>query len=366
MEIDYNSLLQPLGLPLLHQRILIAGPCSAESPEQLMQCAMRMQRVGMNCIFRAGVWKPRTSPGSFEGVGPDALEWLVEVRNATGMPVATEVASPLHVSDAVSAGIDVLWIGARTSANPFAMQALAETIGKMCPEKTVLVKNPINPDLELWLGAIKRLIREGVCHIGAIHRGFSVYKSNPFRNAPIWQIPLELHRRMPDLPLIHDPSHTGGTRDHIAPLSQQALDMGFSGLMIECHPAPDSALSDGGQQLTPESFSTLIKTLKFRDSAAPAAELEALRCQIDELDSELLSILARRMEVSRLIGEYKKETDMAVVQQDRYSRLLTDLLARGCKLGLDRSFLSDILETIHAESVRHQIEIINNSPARAK
>lgn len=359
METDYDSLLQPVELPLTRNRVLIAGPCSAESPEQVLQCAVKMQSAGLTPVFRAGVWKPRTSPGSFEGVGAEALEWLVAVRSATGMPVATEVATPSHVSDAVQAGIDILWIGARTSANPFAMQALAEAIGRECPEKTVLVKNPVSPDLELWIGAIKRLLHRGVRHIGAIHRGFSVYKSSPFRNAPIWQIPLELHRRMPSLMLLHDPSHTGGQREHIAPLSQQALDMGFSGLMIECHPSPANALSDGGQQLTPDALNDLIASLKMRESYAPAAELDSLRCQIDELDSELLSVLSRRMEVSRLIGEYKREADMPVVQQGRYSRLLTDLLTRGCKLGLDRAFLSEILETIHAESVRRQIEIIN-------
>lgn len=360
MNTDYDSLLLPVELPLTRRRVLIAGPCSAESREQVLECASEIARAGTAGVFRAGIWKPRTSPGSFEGIGTGALEWLAEVRSRFGMPVATEVADPSHVMDAVSAGVDILWIGARTSANPFAMQALAEAIGRLCPDKPVLVKNPISPDLELWAGAFKRLLREGVCHLGAVHRGFSVYRSTPFRNAPIWQIPLELHRRFPSLMLLHDPSHTGGKREHIAPLSQHALDMGFSGLMVECHPKPEQALSDGGQQLTPEAFSSMLASLKIREGDAPDAELDSLRCQIDELDNELLSVLARRMEVSRRIGEYKKEADMPVVQQDRYSRLLTDLLKRGCSLGLDGNFLAEILETIHAESVRRQIEIVNN------
>lgn len=340
-------------------RVLIAGPCSAESREQVLDSASLIAGQCPGAIFRAGVWKPRTAPGSFEGVGGEALAWLAEVRGLTGMPVATEVASPDHVEAAAKAGIDIFWIGARTSANPFAMQALAEAIGHVCPDKTVLVKNPVSPDLELWIGALGRLIGQGVTRLGAIHRGFSVYESHPYRNAPIWQIPLELHRRLPSLLIIHDPSHTGGRRDHVATLSQQALDMGFGGLMIESHPHPDRALSDGGQQLTPQALAELWHSLKIRETVSPDSTLDELRWQIDELDGELLSVLARRMVVSRKIGEYKRTHDMPVVQPDRYSRLLTALLRRGCELGLDESFLTRMLETLHAESVRCQLDLLN-------
>lgn len=340
-------------------RVLIAGPCSAESREQVLESARGIAASCPGAVYRAGVWKPRTSPGSFEGKGREALDWLAEARELTGMPLATEVASPDHVEAALAAGIDILWIGARTTANPFAVQALAEAIGRLCPGKTVFVKNPVSPDLELWIGALARLAGQGVTSLGAIHRGFSVYQSHPYRNAPIWQIPLELHRRLPDLPIIHDPSHTGGRREHVATLSQQALDMGFDGLMIETHPSPESALSDGGQQLTPDALSQLWHSLKVRDTARRDATLDELRWQIDELDGELLSVLSRRMAVSRKIGEYKRAHDMPVVQPERYNRLLTSLLRRGCELGLDEEFLTRLLETVHAESVRCQLNLIN-------
>lgn len=355
----YNTLLSPVELPLVNDRLLVAGPCSAESRDCVMECAAAIEASGSAAVFRAGVWKPRTAPGSFEGVGDEALPWLAEVKERFGMPVAVEVATPGHVEAAAAAGIDIFWIGARTSANPFAVQALADSISAVCPDKPVFVKNPVNPDLELWIGAIARLLNAGVPRVGAIHRGFSVYESSPYRNAPIWQIPMELHRRMPALPMLHDPSHTGGRREHIAPLAQQALDMGFSGLMIECHPAPQQALSDGGQQLTPYALASLIQGLKFRTSAKPDAELDMLRSRIDELDAELLSVLSQRMQVSRQIGEYKRGADMPVVQQDRYNRLLTALLRRGCELGLDETFLTRLLEAIHAESVRCQLSLLN-------
>lgn len=355
----YNSELLAPALPQWRGRILIAGPCSAESRSQVMDSAAAIARLCPGAVFRAGVWKPRTAPGSFEGVGAEALQWLAEARNATGLPVATEVALPQHVEQAAQAGIDIFWIGARTAANPFAIQALAEAIAAVCPDKTVLVKNPVSPDLALWIGALARLLNAGVRHLGAIHRGFSVYKSAPYRNAPIWQIPMELRRRWPDLPLLHDPSHTGGRREHIAYLSQRALDTCFSGLMIESHPCPGSALSDGGQQLTPPELARMLHSLKIRDASSSGQELEQLRCQIDELDSELVSVLARRMEVCRKVGAYKREADMPVMQPERYSRLLTSLLDRGCSLGLDPAFLTDLLERIHAESVRTQLAIIN-------
>lgn len=356
---EYNSLLQSVNLPRCRDRILFAGPCSAESRGQVLEAAKDIALKCPGAVFRAGVWKPRTSPESFEGIGSPALEWLAEARERYRLSVATEVATPEHVRLANDAGIDILWVGARTSANPFATQALADAIGRICPEKPVFVKNPISPDLGLWIGALARLSGQGVRYLGAIHRGFSVYKTNPYRNSPIWQIPLELHRRMPELPILHDPSHTGGQREHIVTLSQQAMDMGFAGLMIEAHPNPEKALSDGGQQITPQELATLYNALKIRAGSGEGETLEQLRCQIDEIDNELLSILARRMDVSRKIGEYKRQEDMPVVQPERYNRLLTALLERGCRLGLDETFLTRLLETVHAESVRCQLDLLN-------
>ena len=350
----------PADACLLTGRTIMAGPCSAESREQVLTTAEQIARRGMADIYRAGVWKPRTHPGCFEGIGVPALEWLAEARIVTGLPVATEVAVPGHVAAAAEVGIDVLWIGARTCANPFAVQELADAIASYCPQTPVLVKNPVSPDLELWIGALQRLQRAGVAHLGAIHRGFSVYKSAPYRNAPIWQLPLELHRRFPSLPLLHDPSHTGGSRDHIAVLSQQALDMGFTGLMIECHTDPSSALSDGGQQLTPDSLFNMLSALKVRSGDVPDRILQGLRGQIDDIDNQLLGLLARRMELSDSIGECKRRADMPVVQTERYSRLLTSLVGRGVELGLDEAFLAGLLERIHAESVRRQLEIVSH------
>lgn len=355
-----NALLEPLQLPLYKNRIIIAGPCSAESPAQLKDTARALAAMSRDIILRAGAWKPRTIPGTFEGKGHEALQWLCEAKKITGLLTATEVATPEHVTAAYSAGIDIFWIGARTVANPFAVQALAEAISRVCPDKTVLVKNPVSPDIDLWIGALARLLNAGVHHLGAIHRGFAVYKSAPYRNAPIWQIPMELHRRLPSLSIIHDPSHTGGSRDHILPLSQRAMDMGFSGLMIETHPAPEAALSDGGQQLTPAALATVLSELKYRTlSTGNGATLGALRSRIDEIDTQILELLAQRMSVSREIGEYKRAHDMPVVQPDRYTRLLTALLGRGCAMGLDRQFLARLLETLHAESVRTQLDILN-------
>ncbi|MCM1006304.1 MAG: bifunctional 3-deoxy-7-phosphoheptulonate synthase/chorismate mutase type II [Prevotella sp.] len=358
-DLEYNNLLTQVGLPTYNNRILFAGPCSAETCEQVTCAAGDIASRCPGVIFRAGVWKPRTSPGCFEGVGAEALLWLKEVREQFGILTATEVALPEHIEAAEKHGIDVFWIGARTAANPFAMQTLAEAIADICPNKPVFVKNPVNPDLDLWIGALARLLNVGVCRLGAIHRGFSVYKSAPYRNAPIWQIPMELHRRLPALPILHDPSHTGGQRVHIKTLSQKALDMGFDGLMIESHPNPGCALSDGGQQLTPDNLIKMLEALKIRNSCSRSDTLSRLRMEIDELDEELLSVLARRMEVSRKIGDYKRGADMAVMQPERYSRLLTALLDKGVRLGLDATFLGSLLEQIHAESVRTQLNIIN-------
>jgi len=345
--------------PLLPGRIVIAGPCSAESHESVLDCADAISRLGVASAMRAGVWKPRTKPGCFEGCGESALPWLAEASEASGMPVGTEVATPDHVELAARAGMQFIWIGARTAANPFAMQQLAEAISDICPHVTVLVKNPLNPDLELWVGALQRLNRAGITHLGAIHRGFSVYDSAPYRNAPLWQIPLQLHRRYPRLPLFHDPSHTGGARELIAPLSQAALDLGFDGLMIECHLNPAHAMSDGGQQLTPPELAAMLASLHVRNGCQPDDEIHRLRLQIDELDSELIALLARRMTLTDEIGRCKRACDMPALQPHRYKRLLTALLEQGQRAGLTECFLRSILESIHEESIRRQLDILN-------
>lgn len=338
--------------------MIIAGPCSAESQEQVLETARQLAGNGIK-IFRAGIWKPRTKPGGFEGVGSVGLEWLAKVKEVTGMYTATEVATPTHVEEAVSAGVDLLWIGARTSANPFAVQEIAETIGKIAPNIPVLVKNPINPDLELWIGALQRFYNAGVHRLGAIHRGFSTYGKHLYRNVPQWHIPIELRLRFPNLPIICDPSHIGGRRELVAPLSQEAFDMGFNGLIVESHCNPDCALSDAGQQLTPDILNFILHTLVIRSTKQSTENLALLRQQIDKIDNELLEVLSQRMRISRDIGKYKLEHAMPVVQATRYNDVIRTRLELGVELGLGKDFLKTILLSIHDESVRQQIEIIN-------
>lgn len=340
--------------------IVLAGPCSAESEQQMLDTARGLAAAGVK-IFRAGVWKPRTKPGGFEGIGSPALEWLAKVKAETGMLTATEVANARHVAEAVDSGVDVLWIGARTSANPFAVQEIADTLATYPQERrdslAVLVKNPVNPDLELWIGAMERIQRAGISRIGAIHRGFSSYGKHLYRNPPKWRIPIELHRRMPELPIICDPSHIGGKRELIAPLSQQALDMNFDGLIIETHCKPECALSDKDQQITPAVLAYILNTLVLRDSNSTTESLGLLRQQIDRLDDELLELLAKRMRVARDIGHYKKEHAMPVVQPGRYNALMQQRVSNGAALGMSEEFVGSILAAIHEESVRQQLEI---------
>lgn len=339
--------------------IIIAGPCSVESREQILSTAESLSKIEGVDVLRAGIWKPRTHPGSFEGIGEKGLSWLREAGDLSGLPIATEVATEAHVKEALEAGVDMLWIGARTSVNPFAVQEIANTIAALSPDTPVLVKNPVNPDLELWIGAIQRLLQAGVTRVGAIHRGFSAYNSAPFRNLPMWQLPMELHRRMSDLPIIHDPSHTGGSRELLATLSQQALDLGFNGLMIETHPSPDNALSDGGQQITPDELNNLLREIVVKTAGRGEAgsELEIFRKGIDECDGRLLELLSERMKLSEEIGEYKAEHNMKVLQPQRYERLLSALVEKGEALGLDSKFIERLLKLIHEESVRLQLEI---------
>lgn len=351
--------LKPL-FPELHlgRPIIIAGPCSVESEDQVMKTARQLSKNGIK-IFRGGIWKPRTSPGGFEGIGEIGLPWLKKVKEETGMLVSTEVANKAHVELALEAGVDMVWIGARTSANPFAVQEVADALQASGKDVAVLVKNPVNPDLELWIGAMKRIYNAGIRRLGAIHRGFSTYGKHLYRNMPQWHIPIELQRRFPELPIFCDPSHITGKRELIASVSQQALDMNFAGLIIESHCDPDSAWSDKNQQLSPEVLNVIINTLVLRDKTTTTENLATLRQQIDRINEELLELLARRMSVTCQIGQYKKEHDMPVVQQTRYNDLMERLVKNGEELGLSEEFVRNILAAIHEESVRQQLEIVN-------
>lgn len=336
--------------------LILAGPCSAETEEQVMQTAKELHDRGIK-IFRAGIWKPRTKPGGFEGVGSEGLAWLKKVKEQYGMYTATEVATAKHVLEAIKYDVDIIWIGARTTANPFAVQEIADALSGC--DKVVLIKNPVNPDLELWIGAIERIYNAGIRKIGAIHRGFSSYEKKLYRNLPMWHIPIELRRRLPNLPIICDPSHIGGKRELIAPLSQQAMDLGFEGLMIESHICPDCAWSDKDQQITPETLTFITNMLVIRDSAYSTENLSTLRRQIDELDNQLLETLAKRMRIAREIAIYKKENNMPVLQSGRYDEIINKRCAQGAEMDLSVDFVKEVMEAIHEESVRQQLELIN-------
>lgn len=345
---------------------IIAGPCSAESLEQVLSTAKELSSIGVK-IFRAGLWKPRSKPGSFEGVGKTGLEWLQKVKEETGMATATEVANAMHVKEAIKSKIEILWIGARTTANPFAVQEIADELeahiksNKIDREHiTILVKNPVNPDLDLWIGAMERIANAGIKQIGAIHRGFSTYEKGLFRNLPHWHIPIELKRRMPHLTILCDPSHIGGRKELIYPISQQALNMGFSGLMIESHIEPDSALSDKEQQITPKMLKSIMQQLIVRETIETSESLTELRREIDELDERLLDLLSKRMAISREIGRYKKENSIPVFQPTRYNHMVVRRISQSSELMVDPNFIKLVLQAIHEESVRQQLEIFNN------
>ncbi len=349
--------LEPLNLPCDNQRpFVIAGPCSAETEEQVMTTAKQLASKGCH-MFRAGIWKPRTKPGGFEGNGEKALPWMQRVKEETGMLITTEVATPEHVELCLKYGLDVLWVGARTSANPFAMQALADSLKGV--DIPVFVKNPVNPDLELWIGALERINQAGVKRLAAIHRGFSSYDKKIYRNSPMWQIPIELRRRIPNLPIICDPSHIGGRRELIAPLCQQAMDLGFDGLIVESHCNPDEAWSDAKQQVTPDVLDYILDLLVIRDETVTTEGITQLRHQIDDLDNQLMDLLSKRMRVCREIGQYKKEHNMTVLQPTRYGEILDKRGAQGALCGMGNDFVRTVFEAVHEESVRQQMEIIN-------
>ena len=355
MELD----IKPLGLPGEDRRpLIIAGPCSAETEEQVMTTARQLSKFGIK-IMRAGVWKPRTKPGGFEGHGEKALPWLQRAKEETGMLIATEVANPHHAEKALEAGVDILWVGARTTANPFAVQELADSLRGV--DVPVLVKNPVNPDLELWIGALERINGAGIKRLAAIHRGFSSYDKKIYRNLPMWQIPIELSRRIPNIKLFNDPSHIGGRRDLIAPLCQQAMDLGFDGLLVESHCCPEEAWSDAKQQVTPEILDYILNLLVIREEITTTESITMLRRQIDECDDLLIDTLAKRMRISREIGQYKKEHGMNIVQTSRYSEIIDKRGAQGSLCGIDPECIKRIFEAIHEESVNQQVQVMNRN-----
>lgn len=356
MELNLTPL-NLTGNPDTEKRpVVIAGPCSAETEEQVMKTATQLAQKGIK-LFRAGVWKPRTKPGGFEGNGEAALPWLQRVQQELGMKVCTEVATHAHVEACLKAGVDMLWIGARTAANPFAMQEIADSLKGV--DVPVLVKNPVNPDLELWIGGLERINQAGITRLGVIHRGFSTYEKRLYRNIPMWHIPIELRRRIPNLPIFGDPSHMGGARELIAPLSQQAMDLGYDGLIIESHCTPDAAWSDAKQQVTPDVLDFILDKLVIRKITESTENLNTLRHQIDEIDNSLIELLSKRMRISREIGQYKRDHDMTVVQTGRYTEILYKRGAQGVLCGMSSDFIKDMFESIHEESVRQQIDIMN-------
>ncbi|HFA51071.1 MAG TPA: 3-deoxy-7-phosphoheptulonate synthase [Bacteroidetes bacterium] len=345
--------------------ILIAGPCSAETEEQVLETARGLKNVGID-LFRAGIWKPRTRPGAFEGVGAPGLKWLQRVKKETGLKVTTEVANTQHVFAAMKHGIDVFWIGARTTVNPFSVQEVADALSGL--DVPVLIKNPINADLKLWIGAIERIYKAGITKIGAIHRGFSFHGETKYRNNPLWQLPIELKRQFPDLQIICDNSHICGNRNMLQKVAQQALDLNYDGLMTEVHPTPDNAWSDAAQQITPHRFGVLVKELVVREQTTENTSflktIDFLRHEIDEIDAQLMNLFGARMKLSDQIGEYKKENNIAILQPSRWNEILEKAFAEGEEKNLSKRFVETVLRAIHQESISHQTKVMNEEGSR--
>ena len=340
--------------------LVIAGPCSAETEEQVLKIAHELKDSDVN-YYRAGIWKPRTRPGMFEGVGEIGLRWLKKVKEETGMKTCTEVANAAHVKLAMDNDVDLLWIGARSTVSPFIMQEIADAL--QGTDKIVLVKNPVNPDLALWLGGIERLYTAGIKNLGAIHRGFSTYEKSKYRNIPEWQLAIEFQHKFPDLPLICDPSHITGNRNMIFDVSQTALDLNFDGLMIETHIDPENAWSDAAQQVTPKRLIKIMEDLKIKKETNTDAEyqnsLDNLRAQINVVDSQLIELLGKRMKVADQIGELKKDKNVAVLQSKRWNEILGNMILEGESKGLSEEFVLKMFKAIHQESINHQEKIIN-------
>jgi chorismate mutase len=339
--------------------IIISGPCSCETEEQMLETAQRLADKNID-VLRAGIWKPRTKPGMFEGIGKEGLSWLTAAGKAIGKPVAVEVATAQHASDCLESGVDILWIGARTTVNPFSVQEIADVLrGADVP---VLVKNPINPDLQLWMGAIERLNKVGITRLGAIHRGFSAYEKSKYRNKPMWELPVELKRLFPEMGIIVDPSHICGNRELLSEIAQEALDLDFDGLMIEAHRDPDNAWSDAAQQITPEKLGEMLSHLIIRHSELNNYEedkLATLRAQIDRVDSYLLELLSERMEITKSIGSFKKASGITILQNDRWNEILKDRVTKGTQKGLEEKFVEKIYDLIHIESISEQNKVMN-------
>lgn len=354
---ELGNWLSALGLD---HPLVIAGPCSAETEEQVLTIAHQLKDTDVNYL-RAGIWKPRTRPGNFEGVGVEGLKWLQTAKQETGMLTSTEVANPQHVEQALAHDIDLLWIGARSTVSPFIVQEIAEALKGT--DKIVLVKNPVNPDLALWLGAVERLHSMDIKKLGVIHRGFSSYEKSKYRNNPEWQIPIDLQRQFPDLPIILDPSHISGRRDNIFDLCQTALDLNYDGLMVETHHDPDNAWSDASQQVTPETLIKIMHDLKIRKEGSESRDyvnkLNSLRARIDIADTQLLNILARRMKVADEIGKVKKSQNVAILQSQRWDEILNKMIAEGEENGLSGEFIQQIFKAIHQESINHQKKVIS-------
>jgi chorismate mutase len=359
MELEINPIKH--WLPQINNPLIIAGPCSLETEEQTMETARMLAKDHRVFVYRGGVWKPRTRPGSFEGIGSIGLKWLQMVREETGMPVGTEIANAQHAEEAIKAGLDVLWIGARSTASPFVVQEIADVV--QGTDAVVMVKNPVNPDVQLWVGAFERLSRAGIKNLVAIHRGFTPFRETEYRNYPNWKTVIELRRIMPNLPIICDPSHIGGKREYLFDISQKAFDMGLDGLMIESHRDPSCALSDKEQQLTPADLAKLLDRLIIRNATTDNKlfenQLELLRNRIDALDRELLETLSSRMEIARQIGQYKKDNNVTALQIGRFAELMEKRVKLGESLNLNGHLVQQLFQYIHEDSVRMQTEIMD-------
>lgn len=356
--------LEPIStwMPSAGRPVIISGPCSAETEEQTVATAKQLAATGKVDVLRAGIWKPRTRPGQYEGAGEVGLEWLVAAKKETGLPITTEVANAAHVEAALKAGVDILWVGARTTVNPFSVQEVADALQGV--DIPVMVKNPINPDLELWIGALERLNKAGLNKLAAIHRGFSSFEKGPFRNAPMWDMAIELKTQIPDLAIICDPSHIAGNRDLISFISQKALDLDMAGVMIESHINPDAAWSDAKQQITPLALSQLVDGLIVRtvstENKVFKDTLSILRDQIDQIDDEIMSRMAARMKISEKIGQYKKENNVTILQVSRWEEIISTRVKMGNAMGISEDFMSNLLKLIHQESIAIQTQVMNS------
>lgn len=352
--------------PTTRKPLIISGPCSAETEEQMVETAKQIAATGKVHALRAGIWKPRTRPGQYEGAGQEGLKWLIQAKKETGLPVTTEVANAAHVDACLKAGVDILWVGARTTVNPFSVQDIADALKGV--DIPVMVKNPVNPDLELWIGALERLNKAGITKLAAIHRGFSSSEKGPFRNAPMWDMPIELKTRIPDLDIICDPSHIAGNRDLIGLICQKALDLDMVGLMVESHINPDAAWSDAKQQVTPAALSKIIDSLVVRtvssDNKSFKDTLSILREQIDVLDDEIMQKLSARMKISEKIGQYKKENNVTILQVTRWEEIIQTRISLGKAMGLNQEFTNDLLKLIHHESIQVQTKVMNKVAER--